>query len=293
MQARDPAPHDAPPPRLLALDVDGTLVDARGALRPAVREAVAAARAAGLDVVLCTGRRFRTLRPVLEELRLDGVAVVQNGVLVKDARSGRTLQSRALPRAVAAEAVALLREAGPPLVYVDADDAGPDFFTERPELAHAFQAAYLRAHAARHRVLPSLEPLPGPDAVVVSCMAEGERLQRLRPRLEAALAGRVRTNFLVNHGFGGHILEVVAAGTGKWAALRELAAERGVAPGEIAAVGDDENDAEMLAAAGLGIAMGNAVEAARRAADLVVASHDEDGAAAAVEHVLGRLDARA
>jgi hypothetical protein len=96
----------------------------------------------------------------------------------------------------------------------------------------------------------------------------------------------VRTHELENKGYGGHILEFLALGTGKWAAARRLAEAEGIAPEEIAAVGDDSNDLDLVRDAGLGIAMGNAVPAVRAAADLVVASNERDGVVLAIEEVL-------
>jgi len=78
--------------RLLALDVDGTLLDPSGELRPTVRDTVMAVQQHGLQVVLCTGRRFRTARPLAQALQLNAPLVVHNGALVKDLASGQTLQ---------------------------------------------------------------------------------------------------------------------------------------------------------------------------------------------------------
>ena len=76
---------------------------------------------------------------------------------------------------------------------------------------------------------------------------------------------------------------MVSRASGKWAALRGLAEKKGIAPEEILAIGDDNNDVEMIAAAGLGVAMGNAVVAAKEAADLVTGTNEEDGVVRVIE----------
>ena len=120
----------------------------------------------------------------------------------------------------------------------------------------------------------------------LNTMAEAEVLEPLRERIHSFLGDRVLSHLLMNKGYRGHILEFISPTSGKWGALREIAAREGIAPEEIAAVGDDTNDAEMIREAGLGIAMGNAAEAARAAADVVVKSNAEGGAIEAIERIL-------
>lgn len=272
--------------RLVALDLDGTLLDPAGELRPAVREAVRATAARGVRVVVCTGRRWRTARRFLEELDLPGVAVLQNGVVVKDVSDGRTLDERYLPASLYAGVLAVLREAGPPLVYVDEPAGTLDIVTEPPERAHAYQREYLDDNVAVTRFVPSLDRAPTHALVMLSCMAEREALLALRRRVDSTLGRRVRTHLLANLGYRGHILEVVSAESGKWPALRGLAAAAGIAPEEILALGDDENDAEMLRESGCGVAMANASPAALAAADRTVASNAEGGVVEALEELV-------
>ena len=116
--------------RLLALDADGSLLDPEGQLRPRVREAVAEARRRSCEVVLCTGRRHRTARGILEALDLDGPAVVQNGVRVVDGPSGRTLRGRYLPEDLYPAVIEVVRRFGPPLVYIDSPQRDIDIVVD-------------------------------------------------------------------------------------------------------------------------------------------------------------------
>lgn len=274
--------------RLLALDLDGTILDATGSVAPEVRDAVAAARERGLHVVLCTGRRYRTTLPVARELGLSGAAVVNNGVLVKDLDSGRTLHSNFLPAAVYRQVVGFLRAWGPPLVYVDAHDEGLDIFTERKGELHDYQGEYLADNVAYTEVVDDLTILARDDVIMASVMGESSALVALRRRVPEVFGETVRTHSLVNKNYRGDILELLSPRSGKWGALRRLAAGAGIGPEAIAAVGDDANDVEMIREAGFGVAMGNALPAAREAADEVVASSAEGGAVQAIELVLRR-----
>jgi hypothetical protein len=278
--------------RLVALDLDGTLLDPRGHLGDDVRLAVAELARVRIRVVVCTGRRFRTALPVVEKLGLEGPVVIHNGAVVKDIQSGKTLQHAYLPAELYAGVLALMRrEQGPPLVYVDSFHEGTDILTEGVTRAHPFQREYLEDNGEHVREVEDLAAARHSEVIMLSTMGDEESLGRLRDRAEAALGGSVRTHRLINKNYRGQILEFLSPASGKWTALARLAASAGIAPEEIAAVGDDTNDAEMIARAGLGIAMGNAVPEARAAADLVVRGNGESGVVEAIEQVLRRADA--
>jgi hydroxymethylpyrimidine pyrophosphatase-like HAD family hydrolase len=129
---------------------------------------------------------------------------------------------------------------------------------------------------------------PAQGVVMMSIMADGASLRTLRPVVEQTLASQGRVHFLVNKNYQGYILEVVPAGVSKWQGLQYIAAQEGVAPEEIIAVGDDHNDLDMIRCAGLGIAMGNATDEVQAAADVVTGTNAEDGLVQALERfVLG------
>jgi len=217
---------------------------------------------------------------------LTGSIVVHNGVVVKDIESGRTEVESYLPADLYPEVLATLRETGPPLVYVDTYQEGTDILTERRDRAHLFQNEYLDDNSEFTRVVDDLAEKPRDDVIMMSTMANLETLEVLRARARERLGDRVLTHLLMNKAYRGHILEFLSPRSGKWSALRSVAARHGIAPEEIAAVGDDHNDVEMIREAGLGIAMGNAVEDARAAANVVVRSNAEGGVVGAIERVL-------
>lgn len=272
--------------RLLALDADGTLVGPDGVVRPAVKEAVAMAQDRGLLVVVCTGRRYRTARPILEELDLDGPVVVHNGVVVKDARTGKTTEQHFLPDEFFAPVMEIMGDLGPPLVYVDRYFDGIDLYAEPADRCHEFQAEYLDSNPNVVHEVESVAALPTGSVVMISSMADSESLLTLKGRIEGQFGDRVQTNYIMNTNYRGHILEVTRAGVSKWTALAKLCEGLGIAPSEIAAIGDDTNDIEMIVNAGMGIAMGNAVDDVKRVADYETESNARDGVARAIERLL-------
>ena len=271
------------PYRLLALDVDGTLLDPDGELRDTVRQAIMAAQQTGLRVILCTGRRFRSARPWAQELQLDGPIVVHNGALVKDVASAETLHCHPLPETLCRRGLEVLRQLAPPLIYIDAFREEVDILTEPMASLHPFQQEYLQDNIPYCRFVDDLGADRLRGVVMLSIMAEADRLQALRPAVEDALAGQGHTKMILNKNYQGHILEVLPATVSKWQALERLMAAEGLAAEDVMAIGDDYNDLEMIRGAGLGIAMGNAVDAVRDAAGYVTGSNDDDGLVQALE----------
>jgi Cof subfamily protein (haloacid dehalogenase superfamily) len=274
--------------RLLALDVDGTLLDPAGQLRPAVRDAVITVQQRGLHVVLCTGRRFRTALPLAQALQLTGPQVVHNGALVKDVVSGQTLQQYYMAADMYRQAQSLLRQLSTPMAYIDAFHDNIDIITEPMERAHPFQREYLQDNLTHCRIVDAITTPPAQGVVLMSIMADGVSLQALRPVVEQALHSQARVHLLHNKNYQGFILEIVPGGASKWQGLQYIATQHGIAPEEIIAVGDDHNDLDMLRFAGLGIAMGNATAEVQAAADVVTGSNAEDGLVQAIERFVLR-----
>src|SRR4029453_13190973 len=274
--------------RLLALDVDGTLLDPSGELRPIVRDTVMTVQQHGLRVVLCTGRRFRTARPLAQALQLDAPLVVHNGALVKDLASGQTLQQSYIPVDMYHQALALLRRLSTPMVYIDAFHENVDILTESMERAHPFQREYLADQLAHCRIVDDIASPLAHGVILMSIMAEGARLQDIRLAVGTTLGGRGLVYLLMNKNYQGYILEILQAGVSKWQALQQLAAQQSITPEEIIAVGDDHNDLDMIRSAGFGIAMGNAVDTVKAAADAITGSNAEDGLVQALERFILR-----
>src|SRR5262245_24949485 len=172
--------------RLVALDLDGTLLEPYGKLTPAVSEAVGRlTRHRELQVVLCTGRRFRTALPHARALGLTGAIVVNNGAIVKDLARGETLQQAYLPGSEFAEVVEHVRSHGPPLVYVDTYLDGIDIFTEGVDRAHPFQREYVDDQGKVVAVVDDVAEVSNERVIMVSAMADAESLAALQSRARA------------------------------------------------------------------------------------------------------------
>jgi hydroxymethylpyrimidine pyrophosphatase-like HAD family hydrolase len=274
--------------RILALDVDGTLLDRDGTLRPRTADAVARAARAGIRPVLCTGRRYRRALPVAEQLGLDAPLVCNSGALVKDPIGHRTLWRADLDAELFAEVLALFRAEDEPLIsFTDRDPRHFDFVVARDVTGRPLFDEFVALNRPHAEVDPAW-PGRSDGSIAFHLCAMGTRPAMLafQAVIDAALAGRVRTFVQKSPRYQGTMCEVLHHDASKWSAVLHLAAIWGITPTEICAVGDDMNDIPMIAGAGLGVAMGHGPAAVLAAADLVTGDHDNDGVAALIDDVL-------
>jgi Cof subfamily protein (haloacid dehalogenase superfamily) len=275
--------------RMLALDVDGTLLDPDGTLRPRTAEAVARAARAGIRPVLCTGRRYRRARPIAEQLGLDAPLVCNSGAIVKDPADHRTLWRADFDSELAADVLELFRtQDQPSVVFTDRDPDDFDFIVPGFPTGRELFDEYV-AKNREHAEIDSRGPTAARDdeplfhACAIGTLAE--MLAFERTALDR-VADRVQTFVLRTSRYRGTMCELLRVDASKWTAVLHLAELWGIEPGEICAVGDDANDIPMIRNAGLGVAMGHAHPEVRAAADLVTGDHDEDGVAMLVDEVL-------
>jgi hypothetical protein len=273
--------------RLLAIDVDGTLVNSNDELMPTTREALRRAGRAGIHVVLATGRRYSHTLHLVEPLGIDVPLVTASGALVKDPADHRTLYQAEFDREVLCNALQVIESQGyDMLLNGDTFAEGFDFYHARPEARNPFMAEYLALNPGCGRVWPDLIADPPPDVFAGFAMGTHEQMLDLELRLHAALPGRLTTHVLRSPRYHGFMCELAPAGVTKWSGILHLANLWGIAEDAICAVGDDVNDIPMIRAAGLGVAMGNAVDSVKAAADRIAPTHDDEGLAEVVEWLL-------
>lgn len=273
--------------QLIALDMDGTLLSSDKRVLPSSQQAMAEAAAAGKTVAIASGRS-----PVMIELDRASLGAVRyaiccNGTVLYDLAERRVLSTRTLPHETILAAV---RALGDDEAMIDIFQGG-GFFCQASDLEHMdhyhmglYQGMY-RATAWQVSDIRTmlLDPAANYQKVIFHLTSP-----ETRERVVAQMAGvpvemaRSETTSL----------EFSPQGVTKASGLMELADMLGIPHAATIAVGDAENDLDMLRAAGLGVAMGNANEGARRVADVVVADNDHDGVAEAIRHyLLGEKDA--
>jgi len=275
------------PYQLLAIDIDGTLVNSNDELTSATRDALIRAGKAGIHVVLATGRRYSRTLHLIEPLGIDVPLVTASGALVKDPIDHRTLYRAQFDRRLLCDALELITRRGyDPVLCADTYAEGFDFYYARREVESPELDEYFRLNSGCGRLYRELAVDPPPGVFTGFVMGTHAEMLDLEGELQQRFPDRLYTHVLRSPRYVGFMCEISPAGVTKWSAIRRLAVEWGIDDESICAVGDDVNDVPMIRAAGLGVAMGNARERVKAAADRIAPSHDEDGLVQVVEWLL-------
>jgi hydroxymethylpyrimidine pyrophosphatase-like HAD family hydrolase len=277
--------------RLLALDIDGTLLDSHGRVPPANLAAIARAIAGGVEVSLATGRRYDFARPIVEQLPAPLTLILSNGAIVKT-RDGVTLMRRLLPREVARAVLARVPQHR---------DSAAVVFDRQREGQVVFEAIDWE-HPLHHRFFASNRPFLSEVAPLEACLTEDPiqvmftggcaAMRTVFDDLRAPPATRApgasdTTDYSVALTEYEHrdfsLVDVVQAGCSKGMALREWSERQGYRREEVMAMGDNLNDLEMLEFAGRPVLMGNALPELKARGWAVTATNDDEGVARAIE----------
>jgi Cof subfamily protein (haloacid dehalogenase superfamily) len=262
--------------RLLACDIDNTLVQFPDPPTPRVRAAIRVAVDAEVLVVLVTGRAYRRARPVAQALELDTPLICNHGGSIRDAQTGTVIHRKTLARPVVHEIVTWLQTQDVHMLLFDGDVVYHDCTTS--ETVPDFQIYTRGPQSILMRDLR--EVLPDETEIILCTSRDHDHLAQVHARADARYGETLRVLF--SHPFG---LDIMPESS-KSEALAWLAEQHGISPSEVMAIGDGNNDVDMLAWAGLGIAIGDGDPAALRAAQVVAPPFGQDGLAWAIERYL-------
>lgn len=293
---------------LLAVDLDGTLLGPDGRVSPANRAAIDAARADGLEIVICTGRGLIESKHAIEAI--DGThpakgrdvapVVCAGGAMVCDAITSRTLHRWPMRTELVSRLCDHFRALHrAPLLLKDRGAAGFDYLVITSGPIEPPTTWWFSVMDVEVKFAETLADDPHPEHTVrVGFAATASIMRDLAAGVHAKFGRETATqHFAVVSGgkdggpFGAkdesvHLLEVFDPHVSKWTAIHRLAFEQGIPRGRIAAIGDEVNDLAMIEGAALGIAMGNAIDSVKKAAQRVAKSNAEDGLAEAVGRIL-------
>lgn len=261
--------------RLIAIDLDGTLLTRAGAIEPRAADLIRRVSHSA-PVVIASARPPRSVRPFHRALGLDTLQVNYNGAMVWDEMSHTVHHHKTLDAVVAWRVVCIAREVlSEVLVSYEHDDR---WLTDRVD--ERFQVE--SSKAIQPDEIGPLERFAHLAPTKLLLQAEPDRLERVAQALAGEAVGVIRTD--------ADLLQIARPDVDKAAALERVAERYGVTMSQVLAIGDNQNDLGMLTRAGIGVAVGNAIEPVRRAARHVVASNDRGGVAEAIErfapHVL-------
>jgi Cof subfamily protein (haloacid dehalogenase superfamily) len=281
------------PIRLLALDLDGTLLNPRGQLSERNRQAIAEARQCGVRVALVTGRRFRDARPLALELGLDVPLISHNGALTKHASTLETVAVLPLPLTAAQTALRVGQDFGADALVSDDheglgvlvyDHVSGDNPSLRRYIAWARRLHGDEEGARAVREVPSLAAYLDHEPVHIAFSGSCVQMSELATILQTELGSTVKLLSTMYPLTDFALLDIIHPQASKGVGVAAAAAELGIERAEVMAMGDNFNDLEMLEYAGIGVVMGNADAALRERKDFyTTASNAEDGVALAIE----------
>lgn len=249
-------------PRLVALDVDGTIVDHRNSLSPAVKEAVLGLRDQGIPIVIATGRAVPGVYDVLDKLGFrEGLGVASNGSVVFEVNPFEVVQATTFD---AREAVRRVIERVPEAL-VAVEEIGVGYRVNR---------AFPHGEITGEIILDEVERMVSQPVTRVVVRAPDRDREQFSSLVEDL--GLDGTNYYIGYTAW---LDLAPEGVSKASGLDVVCERFGVAPADVLAVGDGNNDVEMLQWAGRGVAMGQSPEELKTVANAITASVEEDGLA--------------
>lgn len=260
------------PVRLIATDLDGTLVHSDGTITARTQAALLAAEEAGVEVVFVTGRPLRWAKDVFDHVGGHGHAIVSNGALIWDVASSSPYLVRAIEPTTAVEIADRIRNAVPGSHFAVETLAGI-------ALESGFMERYPLPPGSRRGTFAEIA-----DGATLKILARHEDLE---PQQFWDAAREVAADLAeITWSSATTLLEISAHQVTKASTLAVFAAERGIGPDEVVAFGDMPNDSPMLEWAGTSYAMANAHPTVRAVATHVAGSNDEDGVAEVIEQLL-------
>ncbi len=266
-----PAASSARQIRLVATDLDGTLLHSDGTVTSRTRKVLTAVEELGVTVVFVTGRPIRWMDHLWEHVGGHGLAVVSNGGILYDVHSRTVRMARTIPHDVGLETAKLLRDAVPGTAFAL---EGLDGYGREP------------GFMPRHTPPPDLREGPLEEILdehTVKLLARHEELdpEEFWAVVESHVGHLVTTTW----SSGDALVEMSAAGVSKASTLELVCEDRGIEASQVLAFGDMPNDLPMLQWAGTSYAMANAHPAVREVAGHVAPSHDEDGVASVLAEI--------
>ena len=272
--------------KMIAMDIDGTLLDSRGQASAENVRAVAEAAGRGIEIVIVTGRRFDFARPILDALECDFHMIVNNGALIKS-KEGRTLQRHLLPSGTARQVLESMPDLRPAAAVIFDRERRDQVVMEHIDWDDPYRGGYFRRNREYlAEVSPLTDALDGTDPIQVMFSGQFQPMRAAKEMLEGLpIASEYTLAITEYESRNFSILDVLERGVTKGAALSEWARRRGIARESVMAIGDNWNDREMLEFAGVPVVMGNSVPELKSLGWPVTLSNDQSGVAEAIRTI--------
>lgn len=263
--------------KLVAIDVDGTLLNRNNQLTVETKEIISQVRALGIKVVLCTGRPFQGIQFFLDELGLDELgeyAISFNGAVTQALGTHAVIRHQSLTFSEFLEIETLSRQLKMPF-HIQSDNG---IYTANREISqYTAYDSYLNGSGINYRMVAELRGIPINKVLFVGSQSD---LTKMIPQIPQAFFEKYHLVRSLDYFF-----EFLPRNANKGNALKALADDLGITPEEMMAIGDNDNDVSMLDFVGLSVAMENGSEKAKQSADFITKSNEANG----VDYALSKL----
>ena len=271
------------PYKLIALDIDGTLLTTRGEITARTSKALNQAKQLGVQIVLVTGRRFNSARELVLRLDLDIPLVSHNGALTKNIETLEIVDFHPLDTETAREVIHFGRQHGVDMICNDYPHGLGTMVIEGISPGNKALHRYLNLYRSSVVEVPDLLSYVQSPPIQLTVSGRCDPTDGFEVKLREAMGEQVRIFKTRYRAYDLTILDVLSLTASKGESLAAVAARHGVAREEVMAVGDNHNDLTMLRYAGLGVVMGNAEDELKQMGFEQTASNEEDGVALAIE----------
>jgi Cof subfamily protein (haloacid dehalogenase superfamily) len=276
----------SPSVRLIAIDIDGTLLDSKAQVSQANLDALRRAHEAGIETVLVTGRRHRFALPIAESLGFDLWIISSNGAVTRSTH-GEAFHRDLMPQAVALKLCQHMRDFRDySVITFDRDSMGAIVCENHDRLYGVIQR-WMEKNAPYIEYVSPIEKALIEDPIQVMFCGPVDLMQTAQERLVGAEFANEITVLRTQYDYRDlTIVDILNAGCSKGHALERWATHRGLDRSQVMAIGDNYNDIEMLTFAGHPVIMGNASDDLKQNGWTITLHNDESGVAAAVEQIL-------
>ena len=273
--------------RMVAIDLDGTLLSSDGKVSPRNKAAVHKALKAGLLVCFATGRNYTESQTVLDAVEHYDTAVFVGGAMVIDTRHRKTLHRMGMAPELARGVCELLESMGhAALALQDTQESGFDYLVTADVQLNDATRTWMEVTAAKVKRVPRLGQHPHEHTIRIGIVAPRDQTQQVRKALDQKFAEGIVCHSLYVPSYAVEVMEVFDPSVNKWEGIQHIARHHGIRPEQIVAIGDDVNDIAMVSRAGLGVAMGNAKDELKAVAKRVINNNDQDGLAEFLEELV-------
>lgn len=274
--------------RLLACDLDGTLISRDQKINDTDLAAVHRLQKTGVRVAICTGRSIMESTGAVAALALDGPGVFVTGAVVNDMASGKALLRRALPSQTASDLIDFFSQCGHAvLTLIDQDTApGPYYAITSHGPVHAATREWFVRHQTHAIELNKLDSELLSHIIRISIVVNMPETPGICRKLQARFGDQIYFLSIKAPLFDCHVLEVFAPHVNKWSGIESLCKLLDIPADSVATIGDDINDVPMLRQSALSFAMATAGDEIKSAAKRITLSQPESGVAAAIEQIL-------